>query len=118
MGGMRRDEEGDRGINRLAESLRRVMVRTGDGRLRPLWRAAYRAVARGVSAYLRAGRRSASVYAIGSLGGPDAVYGISDIDLTIVVPTEPGRPGEARDAVNRRWERLCRMALSLPASPT
>lgn len=113
MGGMGRDEKGAGAINPLAEWVRRGMVRTGDGRLRSIWRAAYRAVARGVSAYLRAGRRGASVYAIGSLGGPDAVYGISDIDLTVVVPTGPGRPGEARDAVNRRWERLCRMAPSL-----
>lgn len=113
MGGMRGDDKGDRGINRLAESLRRVMVRTGDGRLRPLWRAAYRAVARGVSAYLRAGRRGASVYAIGSLAGPDAVYGISDIDLTVVVPAGPGPPGQAREAAQRRWERLCRLAPSL-----
>lgn len=86
------------------------MLRTGTGPLRPVWRFAYLAVARVVSAYLRAGHRGASVYAIGSLGGPDTVYGISDIDLAVVVPSLAGRRGEARDAIRHRWERLCRVA--------
>jgi hypothetical protein len=70
---------------------------------------AYRAAARAVSAYLRAGNRDASVYAMGSLGGPDAVYGVSDVDLIVVVPADASRAGDARDAMKWRWERICRL---------
>ena len=49
------------------------------------------------------------MYATGGLGGPDAVSGVSDIDLTVVVPTVPCPPGEARNAMKSRWERLCRI---------
>lgn len=106
----RADADPPRELGRLLELARRAMLRTGAGPLRPIWRLAYRAVARGVSAYLRAGDRAASVYAIGSLGGPDMVYGSSDIDLAVVVPAVAGRPGVAREAMVQRWEELWRMA--------
>ena len=106
----RADPDPPRELGRLLELARRAMLRTGAGPLRPLWRLAYRAVARGVSAYLRAGNRAASVYAVGSLGGPDMVYGSSDVDLAVVVPAVAGRPGAARDAMVERWEGLWRMA--------
>jgi hypothetical protein len=102
-----------RQLGRPFELARRAMLRTSAGPLRPLWRLAYRAVARGVSAYLRAGDRAASVYAIGSLESPDMVYGSSDVDLAVVVPAAGGRPGAARDAMTHRWEGLCRMAPQL-----
>ena len=106
----RADAGPPRELGRLLELARRAMLRTGAGPLRPAWRLAYRAAARGVSAYLRAGNRAASVYAVGNLGGPDMVYGSSDVDLAVVVPAAPGRPGVARDAMEQRWDRLWRMA--------
>lgn len=95
-------------LNWLAERARRVMLRTSEGPLRPLWQLLYRMVARGVSTYLRAGHPGASIYAMGGLEGPDTVYGVSDVDLTVVIPAGGGPPGEARDAMTRRWEQMCR----------
>ncbi len=104
------DADPPRALGRPLELARRAMLRTGAGPLRPVWRLAYRAAARAVSAYLRAGNRAASVYAVGSLGGPDMVCGSSDVDLAVVVPAAPGRPGVAREAMEERWERLWRRA--------
>jgi hypothetical protein len=42
----------------------------------------------------------------GSLGFGDPVYGLSDIDLVVVVPGRPRRPGDSRERVKRRWLRL------------
>jgi hypothetical protein len=97
-----------RQLGPLSGLVRRAMLRTSAGPLRPLWRLAYRAVAWGVSAYLRAGDRTASVYVMGSLGSVDVVYGDSDVDLAVVVPAAEGRPGAAREALVHRWDELRR----------
>ncbi len=91
----------------IAERLRRAMLRSGRGPLGRLWSAAYRLTARAVAAYLRRGHPGSAAFARGSLAEGDPLYGVSDIDLVVVVPTRPGRPGEAREAVRRRFERLC-----------
>jgi hypothetical protein len=91
---------------RRAEALRRIMLRTGAGPLRPLWSAAYRFAARAISAYLRRGHRGSSAYLIDGLGGPNVVPGISDIDLGLVLAASGQPPGAARLAVERRWARL------------
>jgi hypothetical protein len=94
-------------IDLLAEGMRRVMLRTEAGPLRPLWGLAYRLCARVVGAYLCKRVPECAVYAKGSLTGPDMVYGVSDIDLVVVAPPSPGRPGELGAAIRGRWERLC-----------
>jgi predicted nucleotidyltransferase len=82
------------------------MLRTGAGPLRPLWMATYYLVARALAAYLRRGHRDSGAYLFGSTAGSGVVYGISDIDLAIVVAAPEGASGQARTAIERRWDRL------------
>jgi predicted nucleotidyltransferase len=82
------------------------MLRTGAGPLRPLWSAAYRLVARVLAAYLRRGHPNSSAYLLGSVADSSVVHGISDIDLVVVVAAPEGAPGEARNAILRRWGRI------------
>jgi hypothetical protein len=99
----------------------RVMIRTGSGPLRPIWRLAHEALARMVGLYLHHGTRDASTYLRSGLATGDAVYGVSDIDLAIVVPSDAAGPGIARARVRRRWRalrrrfpRLCQAVLEPP----
>jgi hypothetical protein len=94
-------------IRVVAEAMRRVMLRWSAGPLRPVWRLVYGLCARIVGAYLRRGRLDCAVYALGGWRGDDAIYGISDIDIVVVVHPAPGRPGEIREAILARWERVC-----------
>ena len=84
------------------------MVRTDQTRLRAVWRFLYEAVIRGVVTYLRLGQPHSAVYVRGSVGFGQPVYGISDIDMTAVVPGVGQRSELGRDRTRRRWERLCR----------
>lgn len=86
----------------------RVILRTGDGPLRPFWRFAHEALARAVGRYLCAGTPDASVYVRAGLAAGDPVYGLSDIDLGIIVPADPAGPDIARARVRRRWRALGR----------
>jgi predicted nucleotidyltransferase len=88
--------------------VQRVMLRTQGGPLRPVWAALYAVVTRTVAAYLCRGRRGAAAYVARSLALDDAVYGVSDIDLLVVIPGDPQRRGKERERLRRRWERLCR----------
>lgn len=82
------------------------MLRTAAGSLRPLWSASYQLVARGLMAYLRRGHPGSSAYLLGSVAGSGAVHGVSDIDLVVIVDAPEGASGQARSAVERRWDRL------------
>src|SRR4051794_3345938 len=86
----------------------RVMVRTERGPLRPLWAALYAAAMHVVAAYLCYGHRGAAAYVCRSLAIDEPVYGLSDIDLVVVIPGAPGHVGQERKRLKRRWERLCR----------
>ena len=46
----------------------------------------------------------------GSFAFDDPVYGVSDIDMVVVTPDHPASPGENRLRVQRRWQRLVRLA--------
>ena len=87
----------------LATGLRRLMVRTGEGPLRPLWALAHAAVQRALGAYLLRGKPGGSCRPRGSFATGDVRYGYSDLDLEILVPDAGGRN---RLAVRRRWTRL------------
>jgi hypothetical protein len=65
-----------------------------------------------VGACLLWGSPAGSLYARGSFGAGEPLYGLSDLDLAIVLAGDPRRPGRARDRVRRRWRRLGR---ALPA---
>jgi glycosyl transferase family 2 len=92
---------------RLANLGHRVMLRTEGGPLRALWWFCYESLARLVASYLLAGERGGAAYVKGSMGTGEQVYGISDIDLVMVVP-EGADAGVARERVHHRWRRLRR----------
>ena len=93
---------------RFVSILQRVMLRTGRGPLRPLWWLAHEGLARIAGLYLRGSDRRAAVYARTSLGVGDPVYGLSDIDLALALPTGVGSTPADREGVSRRWRRMCR----------
>jgi hypothetical protein len=88
-------------------AVHRVLLRTGRGPLRPVWRLAHGLLARSVSAYLRGGDPRTSAYVSGSLAGEDAVFGLSDIDLTVVLEDREDLESALRD-VSERWRDLGR----------
>jgi hypothetical protein len=96
--------------SRFTLALQRFVLRTGRRpRGRQLWRGLSRAVASSACAFLTQGERGASVYERGG-SADDFLPGMSDIDLAILVPGDPGAPGAARRRVTGRWERLSRIA--------
>ena len=90
-------------VDRIAQ---RLILRTSRGPLRGLWRLAYECLAWCAAAWLRGRDRGGAVYVTRGLGGEMPLYGVSDIDLAVVVPADPGRPGCARRRILRRHERL------------
>jgi hypothetical protein len=92
----------------LAESLRRGLAAAAGGRLQPGAARAYELAARTVGAYVARGSLAGSVYATSSLATGEIVPGVSDIDLAVVVRAD-GRPGLARQVVERRRDRLSRL---------
>lgn len=87
-------------------AIRRLMLLTGRGPLRPLWRAAHEAFLRALAAYLRGLRSPNGAYASGSVAARDAIFGLSDFDVAIVVP---GAEEE------REVKRRCARVAALPA---
>jgi hypothetical protein len=73
--------------------VRRAQARVANGRaLRPLWRAAYRAVLRACAWWLARRAPGTTVYVRGSAAEGDFAPGVSDLDLLVV----PARGGEQR----------------------
>ncbi len=64
---------------------------------------------RSTVAYLIRGEPGATAYARGSFGRRDPEYGLSDLDLAVVLVDDRQSPGAGRLRVRRRWERLCGM---------
>jgi hypothetical protein len=92
----------------IAQIVRIAMLRTERTALRGLWRLLYEAVIRSTAAYLRRGRPHVAVYVRRSLGIGEPVAGLSDMDLSLVVPTDPRGPGVVREEMRRRWRRARR----------
>src|SRR5947209_13253634 len=90
-------------MDRLAQ---RLILRTSRGPLRRLWRLAYECVAWCAATWLRGTDAATTVYVTRSVGAEMPLYGVSDVDLAVVVPADPGRPGCARRRILRRHERL------------
>jgi peptidoglycan-N-acetylglucosamine deacetylase len=84
----------------------RLVLRTSRTPLRALWRPLHEAAVRLVVAFLRRGHPGAAAYACGGFGSGDPLYGISDLDLAIVLPDPPGEPGANRATVLERWRKL------------
>jgi hypothetical protein len=88
-------------------ALQRLVVRTQAGPLRRLWASCYAVAVRALASALRRGERAATVYLRGSLTERGAVYGLSDIDLKIVTPGDPGAPpGTASARIRQRAKRV------------
>ena len=95
-------------MSRVGERLRKLVVRSGGGVLRPVYVSVYELVARAVGAYVRRVNRDAAVYATSSLATGELVPGVSDLDIAVVAPAGP-TPGSARRALEARRDRLWRL---------
>jgi hypothetical protein len=91
---------------RIGLSVRRFMLRTQAGPLRPLWSLLYELFLKTVAAWLRRDV-DAVVYVGGTFGHGDPIFGVSDVDLIVVVPSDRDRPGQNRLRVKERWRALC-----------
>src|SRR5436190_1020442 len=89
--------------------IQRLMVRTQGGPLRPVWAALYTAVMHLVAAYLCYGHKGAAVYVCRSLAIDEPIYGVSDIDLVVVIPGAKDRNGTESERHRSRWRHLCRL---------
>jgi hypothetical protein len=95
-----------RSTSRTALALRRIMLRTERGPLRPLWWACHEAVIRALGVLYR--RERAAVFVRGSFASGEPVFGLSDIDVIVVAGRGGGDRGEAHARVRARHEALCR----------
>ena len=97
-------------LRRLALAFHRFVLRTSSSPLRSVWWLLHELALRLLGWLLRLGIPGATAYASGSFGSGEPVYGLSDLDLVIVVPDDPRGPGRTRARVLERWRRLCRLA--------
>lgn len=98
---------------RLLGPAQRLAVRSGRGPLGRVWPHAYTAVERRIAARLLRGAPG-SAYVRGGTGRDQPLWGISDIDLFLVVPGHPER-GRARAEILERWSRLRRRVPGIEA---
>ncbi|MGH2956787.1 MAG: glycosyltransferase [Solirubrobacterales bacterium] len=89
---------------RLDLTAQRLLVRIANGLLAGVSRRGYEALARVAASYLVAGT-GAAAYLKGSVGRGEPLYGVSDIDLAIVLPGGVGDEAIER-RINDRWRRL------------
>ncbi len=71
-----------------------------------LWRRIYVVIARVYVAYLCRSEHDAAAFLAGSLTGADQLYGLTDIDVAIVLPADLAGVGLARQRVRQRCERV------------
>jgi predicted nucleotidyltransferase len=83
------------------------MARTEQGPLRRLWDVLHRTLLRAARGYLRRGHPDLAVYLRGSFASGEPAYGLSDIDVIVVLPGTTEVPGRHRERLERRWQRLC-----------
>ncbi|MEO8575707.1 MAG: nucleotidyltransferase domain-containing protein [Gemmatimonadales bacterium] len=91
----------------VAASLAQFMLRTARTPLGAVWGLAYRSLVRAAIGHLRGKHREASIYLKGSFASGEEIYGISDVDLVVVLPATGARPGSAQLSAHERWKRLC-----------
>jgi hypothetical protein len=86
------------------------MLRTDRTPLRRLWAAAHALAIRLVGGALVRGLPGASVFLKGSFGFGEAVFGVSDVDMVVVYPSDadPARDARLAAARRERWSRLVR----------
>ncbi len=96
-----------------ARAVRWLMLRTGEGPLRPVWKLLYNALIRTAALVLRTGLPVETVYVRGSFAVGEPVYGFSDVDLVVVVERDPAQPGENGRRVRSRVRRAYQLVPSL-----
>ena len=89
--------------------LQPLVLRTGRGRLRPIWAAAHSIAILVVHAWVGRTIAGREVYLKGGFGFGEPIYGVSDVDMIIVLAIDPAHPGANRETARRRWKRLCRL---------
>ena len=92
---------------RLAHTLARLMLRTADTPLNAVWALAYWSVMRSAVAILRHQYREASIYLKGSFASREEVYGISDVDMVVVLPVDGAPQGSTQLSARESWKQLC-----------
>lgn len=95
-------------MRRFAVTFARLMLRTANTPLRAVWALAYWSVIRAAVAWVRRQYREASIYVKGSFASREEVYGISDVDLVVVLPTDGTPKGSAQLSARKSWKELCR----------
>src|SRR3954454_2715168 len=91
---------------RAVREIQRLVLRSDRGPMQAVWRLAYRAAARGYAAYVTRGEPGASAYVRGTLASGEAIAGLADIDVEVVVESADARP--------RVRERFRRVRHALP----
>jgi hypothetical protein len=94
--------------------IQRLIARTSETPLALVWRLAYDAMARALGVALARAVPGSTAYLAGSFSDGEPVYGVSDLDLVVVVPEASSGAGLHRAATRRRWQRLCRWVRPLP----
>lgn len=98
-------------LSPMLRATRRLAVRTGSGPLRPFWAGMFETLILVLAAAFRHWFHGAAVYVRGSFASREPVYGLSDVDLILVVPDSLG--SEARKHARERWEQLAGAAPAL-----
>ena len=93
---------------KFAVTLARFMLRTANTPLSAVWTVAYWSVTRAAAIYLRRQHRGSSIYLKGSFATREAVYGVSDVDLVVVLPGDGSQSGTRQLAARESWKQLCR----------
>ena len=84
------------------------MLRTAYTPLSAVWALTYRSVMRAAVAWLRRQHRDASIYLKGSFATREEVYGISDVDLVVILPVGASAKGSAQLTARESWKQICR----------
>lgn len=100
-------------MGRGGASLQRIVLRTGRGPLRPVWRLAFALLERVYVMALRGNDAGTTIYVRGSRA---PTLGLSDVDPVVIVPPDPRGQGVARKRVLARRARLERAAPGLCAT--
>jgi hypothetical protein len=94
--------------SRIVLAVHKALLRTARTRFGRIWMLGYRLAARAWAAYLAAGERDSAAYVRGGLGSADALPGLSDVDVALVLAEDRRGPGLARERAAARWLRLRR----------
>lgn len=89
-----------------AKLAQRVVLRTSDGPLRPVWIGAFERLIRRLAREVTAGETAVTAYVRGGFGAGDVVPGLSDVDMIAVAAEHPDGPRRAHDRIRARYDRL------------